>query len=236
MSREPLPPAARGGLTAVPPRLAIGHLLLWTACCGVFLGLARSLAVRPAGAVGALVLLLVAVGYGTAWMGLAISLSRILRSSRWPLEPGQWLLAIEGVTLALLVVERSVRSPVLRNPWAVIDAVTACMWLLPLFSRKLPAHWKWLFGALALAYAWPLAVISLDAWVGAPHKLVWLADQFSANRKQAFAAAVAVLLALADHWARRRWGWLHWVGVANAVWLALLPALSALLVSLGGGN
>lgn len=220
----------------VPPRLAVGHLLLWTACCAVFLGLARSLAARPAGTVGALVLLLVAVGYGTAWMGMAISVWRILRGSHCAFAPGQWLLAIEGVTLALLVAERSVRSPVLRNPWAIVDALTACLLLLPLFSRKLPAKWKWLFGMLALAHAWPLAVVGLDAWARAPQKLVWLADQFSANRKQAFAAAAAVSLALADHWAGRRWGWLHWVGIANAVWLALLPAICAWLVSFGGGK
>ncbi|HEX5447420.1 MAG TPA: hypothetical protein VFW87_26635 [Pirellulales bacterium] len=223
---------AKSGDRHAPPRLAVSHLFVWTTCCAIFLGLARSLADRPAGALGALVLILVAVGYGTAWMGLVVSVYRLLRSARWPFEPGQWLLAIEGATLALLVAERFVRGQVFRNPWAVIDAVTACLFVLPLFGRKLPVHWKWMFGVVAAVYGWPLAVVALDAWAGAPRNLVWLADQFSANRKQAFAAAVAVVLALVDLRIGHRWGWLHWVGVIDAAWLALLPMIAAWLVSL----
>ncbi|MGH7193719.1 MAG: hypothetical protein ACREJM_09330, partial [Candidatus Saccharimonadales bacterium] len=86
--------------------------------------MARSLAARPAGAIGAVLMVSVALGHGTAWMGLVISVSRFLRSLRCAFEPGQWLLAIEGAMLALVVVERFIRLPVLRNPLAVIDALT----------------------------------------------------------------------------------------------------------------
>lgn len=208
-------------------------MLLWTGCCAVFFGLARGLAWQPVGALGAVVLIMLAVASGTAWAGLLISLCRWLRGSRWPLEPGQWLLAVEGAVIGLLVAEQFDRSHLLRNHWAVIDAVTACLFVLPLFSRKLPTPWKWLFGLLALVYVLPLAVICLQAWAHAPRSLQWLAQRLPPDRKMSCAAVGAVGIAIADLWAGRRWGWLHWTGVANTVWLALLPWAMAWVLSLG---
>lgn len=230
---EKQPPPGAHDAQAAAPRLGTVHLLLWTACCAVFFGVARDLAERPAGALGAVVLIMVAVGYGTAWTGLLVSLFRWLRGSRWPVEPGQWLLTIEGVAIGLLVAKQFDRSHLFRNPRAVIDAVTACLFVLPLFSRKLPMPWKWLFGLLALVYVLPLAAICLQAWARAPRSLRWLADQLSPDHKLSCAAAGVVGPAIADFWAGRRWGWLHWTGIANTVWLALLPWAMAWVLSLG---
>lgn len=232
MTYQRPPPAAHDAQVAVP-RLGVVHLLLWTGCCAVFLGLARGLAMQPVGVLGAVVLIMLALGCGTAWTGLLISVGRWLRGARWPLEPGQWLLTIEGVAVGLLVAEQFDRSHIFRNPRAVIDAVTACLFVLPLFSRKLPMPWKWMFGLLSLVYAMPLLVICLQAWAHAPRTLQWLADQLSPHRKMSCAAAGAAGLAVVDHLTGRRWGWLHWTGVANTVWLALLPLAMAWVLSLG---
>lgn len=188
---------------------------------------------QPVGVLGAVVLIMLAVGYGTAWTGLLIALCRWLQGSRWPVEPGQWLLAIEGATIGLVVAEQFDRSHLFRNPWALIDAVTACLFVLPLFSRKLPMPWKWLFGLLTLVYVFPLVVICFDAWARAPRGLQWLAHRLPPDRKMSCAAVGAAALAVADRLTGRRWGWLHWTGVANTIWLAILPWAMSWVLSLG---
>ncbi|HJT32605.1 MAG TPA: hypothetical protein VJ783_11225 [Pirellulales bacterium] len=232
MTDKRSPPTAHIAQAAAP-RLGVVHLLLWTGCCAVFFGLARGLAMQPVGVLGAVVLIMLALGCGTAWTGLLTSVCRWVRGARWPLEPGQWLLTIEGVAICLLVAEQFDRSHLFRNPYAVIDAVTACLFVLPLFSRKLPMPWKWLFGLLALVYVLPLAEICLQAWAHAPRSLQWLAAQLSPYRKMSCAAVGAAALAVADRLIGRRWGWLHWTGVANTVWLAILPWAMSWVLSLG---
>ena len=214
------------------PRLGIGHLLLWIGCCAVFLGLARGAAERPPGTVGALFLTLVGAGYGAAWAGLMITLARTLRGAPWSIEPGQWLLAMLGVVGGVEVLGEILSPRWLSDPRAVVEATAACAFVAPLLDRRLEPWWKWLFGALALAHALPL-LIALAGQMNGP--LVRTAALFSPGPLTATTAVAALALALFDRvrFARHRRGeergWLHWTGIATALWLPLLRLAGGLL-------
>lgn len=215
----------------VAPRLGIAHLLVWTACCAVFLGVARLLANRPAGVAGAIFLVLVAVGDGAAWAGLVITLARLLRGKTWPIEPGQWLLALLGVVVAVELTTESGVAGRLRNPQAVVMAAAACALVAPLFSRRLEMRWKWLFGVLSLLYAFPILTSVIDWQIDLPQVVERAASQLTAKRLEATTALGATALAVFDSDRRNR-NWLHWAGIVAALWLALMPPIAQRLLSL----
>ena len=213
-----------------PPRLAIAHLLLWTGCCAVFLGLARGMAEQPTGTLGALFLTLVAAGDGAAWAGLIITLARLWRGARWSIEPGQWLLTLLGVVVAVDVLTELASPRWLRNPQAVVEAAAACAFVVPLFSKRLVPRWKWLFGMVSLLHAWPL-LTSLFRWQGhLAEVMVFAATQLTPPWLMAATAVAALGLALFDRSWRER-GWLHWTGIATVIWLAVLPFVAPWLLA-----
>lgn len=212
-----------------PPRLAIVHLLLWTSCCAVFLGLARAMAEKPSGTTGAIFLTLVAAGDGAAWAGLIITLARSIRGAPWPIEPGQWLLAILGVVAAVEVLAELATPRWLRSPQPVVEAAAACAFVVPLFSRRLVPRWKWLFGILSVLHAWPLVTSLLSEQVNLSDVVIRTAAQLTSNRLMAATALAALMLSLFDRSWRER-DWLHWTGIATALWLAALPILASWLL------
>ncbi|HWB08901.1 MAG TPA: hypothetical protein VG826_06745 [Pirellulales bacterium] len=217
----------------VRPRLGVGHLLVWVGCCGVFLGLARSLTEHPSGTLGAIFLTLVAAGYGAAWTGLVITLVRTLRGASWSIEPGQWLLAVLGVVEAVEVLG-GMASRWVRNPQAINDATALCAFVAPLLDKRLAHHWKWLFAAIAVVYALPL-LIMLAGRGDMPDVLVRATEILTPHRLAATAALAALAVALFDHFyvrgRKEERGWLHWTGIATALWLSLLPTAASWLFS-----
>jgi hypothetical protein len=212
------------------PRLGVAHLLVWIGCCAVFLGLARGIERRPSGTLGAMFLTLVAASYGAAGAGLTITLARTVRGAPWSIEPGQWLLAILGVVVGVEVLGEIASPRWLRDPQAVVEAAAACAFVVPLLDRRLAHPWKWLFGALALAHALPLLLALLAEQTNAAGTLLRVAGQFTPRRLTATAALAALVLAIFDRLrlaARcergEERGWLHWTGIATALWIALLP-------------
>lgn len=209
----------------VPPRLGIAHLLVWTACCAAFLGAARSLAQRPAGIVGAAFLVAVAMGAGTAWAGLAITLIRAARGRPWPIEPGQWLLATLGVMEAAELGVLFGAAHGMRNQQAVVLAVSACAFVLPTFSRRLEPRWRWLFAATCVCFALPLLVSVPAARLDVPLVALQAVSHLSPRRLTVALAVAAVALAAVEPGRTGR-GWLHWVGIVAAVWLAAVSFLA----------
>lgn len=215
---------ARAG-TAGPPRLATIHLLVWTACCAVFLGIARSMAQQPAGLAGASILVLVAAGEGAGWAGLATSLARLVRGKPWPVEPGQWLLAILGAVniVELLVLVGSRHG--MKNQRAMVLVFTACALVLPLLSRRLPRIWRWFFGAASMLYALPLMISVLSSQLDLPMELIQAGSRLTLKRLNEIAALAALAVAFFDP-DRSGHTWLHWTGIGTALWLAALSLVA----------
>lgn len=212
-----------------PPSLGIVHLLLWTACCAAVFGLARALMHERAGAGGAIVLVLVAMGHGAAWAGLAITLARTFRGRTWPIEPGQWLLALLGVLAAVeWLTGFTAPRRILRDPQGVVLAITGCAFVVPLFSRRLPLGWKWLFGAFSLLCAAPLLFALVASQIDMPVALGRVASQLTLKRILALTAVGAGVLAACERDRRQR-TWLHWAGIVTAAWLALLAQVAGWL-------
>jgi hypothetical protein len=219
------------------PRLGVGHLLVWIGCCAVFLGLARGMAQRPSGTLGAVFLTLVAAGDGAAWAALMITLTRTFRGAPWSIEPGQWLLAMLGVVAGVEVLGEIASPRWLRNPQGVVEAAAMCAFVVPLLDKRLVYYWKWLFGVLALAHALPLLVALLAEQTNVPGMIVRATAQLTPRRLTATAAVAALALASFERFqvaARagrsEERGWLHWTGIAMAVWLALLPVAALWLL------
>ncbi|HVA47610.1 MAG TPA: hypothetical protein VNH11_14670 [Pirellulales bacterium] len=232
---SPRPRMAATLATRDRPRLSIVHLLLWTGCCSLFLAVARTLAERPPGIMGAFFLTLVAAGEGAAWAGLAITLARSFRGAPWPIEPGQWLLAVLGAVVTVETLAESASGKWVKDPRGIVEAAAACAFVVPLFSRRLAARWKWFFGAVALLDALPLLLAVFDA-------NGILARSFALLTPPRLAAAAALGAATLAAWeailpvtkADRRWderGWLHWTGIATATWLAVLPLAAPWLLA-----
>lgn len=219
------------------PELGVGHLLLWVGCCGVFLGLARAMAERPAGLLGAAMLTLVAAGYGAAWAGMVVTLARTFRGAPWSIEPGQWLLTLLGAVTAVETLGEVASPHWLRDPRGIVLAAAVCAFFAPLFDMRLPPRWKWLFGAVSLLYALPLLTALGGGQPQMPMPLARAVAALTPRTLVAATAAGAVMLSCFD--VGRRFtrsgrdeprGWLHWTGIAAAVWLALLPwAMSRLM-------
>jgi hypothetical protein len=209
----------------VRPRLAVGHLLVWVGCCAVFLGLARGMADRPSGTLGAIFLTFIAVGYGAAWTGLVVTLARTLRGAPWSIEPGQWLLAVLGVAAAVEVLGGVASPRWVRNPQAIAEAAAMCAFVAPLLDKRLAYHWKGLFAALAIAYA----ILLLMMFAGrddVPDVAARVTTILTPHGLATTAAVAALALALFDRFRgagqQEERGWLHWTGIATALWLALL--------------
>lgn len=197
------------------------------------------MATQPSGSLGMIFLTLVAMGYGAAWVGLLITVARTMSGAPWSIEPGQWLLAIVGIIAGVEVLGEILSPNWLRSPTGVVEASATCALIMPLLDKRLAARWKWLFGALAIVYALPLVTAVLIGQLDLPNAIGRAMANLTPQVSMAITAAAAVALSLFDRFREtaverqpERPGWLHWTGIATAVWLATLPAAGRWL--LGG--
>jgi hypothetical protein len=211
------------------PRLSIAHLLLWTTACALFFAAVKALAKVPPGGLGTVLVALDGFGVGAAWAGLCVFVSRRLRGAGWPIEPGEWLLALFGMRLAVETLLKLTMSGQFHSLPSVLDALTSCLAVVPVFSRVLPAPWKVVFYLLTGIYGLPLVHLCLEAWLHWPHgALGGLADQIVAGQTLLF--GLVVLPAVWRDWRTgRRWSWLHWTGLALVWWLPLMEIAERLL-------
>lgn len=235
VTRTPVRRGARHRATRTAPSLSIAHLLLWTGCCALFIALTRDLAAHQPGSLGGILLILLAIGNGTAGAGLVITLTRSIRGVPWPIEPGQWLLAILGAAAIAEMLAEGASGTWVKHPRGIIEAVAACAFAVPLFSKRLTSRWKWFFGAVSMLHALPLLVAVFEVHRAVAQSLV----EFTSSRLAAATAFGAVTLAvservwpvaLADLGARQR-GWLHWAGITTAIWLAALSHIAPRLLA-----
>ncbi len=147
-----------------PPSYGTVHMLLWIACTGVYLAANRDLYSGDLPPLAALLMLCQALPRGAALAGLAIFIRRRWQRAPWPIEPGEWLVAIAGMWLATeVVLIRWSPSDRFHNPAAVHAALACMMLVLPTLAQGLSVDWKCFFSFLVVVFAWPLLVALLDA-------------------------------------------------------------------------
>lgn len=206
------PAVARKPLPTAPPQ-GVVHLLLWMACCALYLGIMRRQFEVEPGAVGLVMLAAFGLSTSLAWTGLAIFATRRLRGARWPIEPGEWLLAALGLQFALQWLIRLVDSRLVTSQQSLVEAVICCFLLLPLLGR--PARpWTMVFAVLIALMAMPLMAmaLSLPGWIDVPPRNVW------AGLSLLRSAAIIVMVPLAAAVDRRRYSWLHRLGLIVVVY------------------
>lgn len=221
----PLPGGRPHAATGDRPTLSVLHLLLWITCCALFLAVARAMTTRAPGTLGMLFLTMLAAGNGAAWAGLLITLARAFRRSPWPIEPGQWLLALLGAVAVVEALAEAATGKWVKDPRGIVQAAAACAFVLPLFAKKLAARWKWFFASLSCFYALPLLVA-----VSNGHGLVGrVVAPLTPSRVTVAAAVGSAVLAVFERVSsatnadsRTATGWLHWTGIVTTAWLAML--------------
>jgi hypothetical protein len=202
--------------------LGVRHLLIWFTCCAVYLAAVRALAAHPPGALGVLTAAALSLGYGAAWAGMAIFVARRLSAKVSPIAPGESLLAILGVRLAMEVALEFAPAWIIASPKGVLAATTGVLLVLPLLSRSLAPLWKAVIAAMLVLYAAPAMLIRFELLIDLPnesftHVAGWL------DRLRTPLVLLVLTLALSlDLWRKRPYGWLHYAGIAAWLWLSAM--------------
>jgi hypothetical protein len=206
-------------VVAAAPPLGVRHWLLWFTCCAAYLAAVRALADRPPGAMGVLIAAAFSVGYGAAWAGLALFIARRCGTKTYPIEPGEWLLAILGARLAAETLLEFAPPWIVASPKGLLAAATGVLLVLPLLSRNFPAVWKAVTSIMLLLYAAPAAAVGLshlfDVDLGPFAALAGWLDRVRSPVVLAMLAAVLWF----EHRRKTRYGWLHVAGIAAWIWV-----------------
>ena len=230
VTKPPLAPATPAQPPAPP--LGIGHLMLWTGCCAALLTIDNF----PYRALEAKLSFglsddrffdgVRAILAGPAVAALLIGASRRRRGLKFPVQPGEWLLTLQGVgTLLVLLATIAWASP-LADPnsttWLFVipTGLMAVAYLYSAWAPPLPKWWRCLFCAQATMWGFSCAqmlVMSFLGYFGSAY--YWLTMPYGVLHTLIRVAVFAVLVVCLgiDHKKRLRRGWLHWTGVANVV-------------------
>jgi len=232
-----------------PPRLGIVHLLVWTACVALYLGLARMmgdmiLVHTPDYSPGPLTLRSTlmgtfrGIGSGTALAGLLLFATRPSRGIRFPLHPGEYLWVLLGFGVAIRLL-----STTLATVWYVLMSGS------PAFTTWI--SWPLLLLSLVLHVAiwiWVLLRVKKRRWqvyfalLIASNVLYFAPVYFLARLAPALAPIAHVILRLAvdtvlvvvllkDFADANRYPWTHWLGVVTRLWFTAVSVGAVLLFS-----
>lgn len=218
------------GPDAVGTGLGIAHLLAWTACTAVYLAIRRSLIILPPGvpfgAQGIAVWSLQGIGAGAALGGLLLTVARRRRGVRFPVYPGEVLLLLSGVGVAVDVL-LSALSVLTHRPQEGGLGLPLVLWVLILLARNLALAFAYLVAArkvrvrrwrllfLALAASWTLAEFE-SCCLTIPGRAIlssWISYVPFLLPK-----VILAVIAVGDLRRRRRYPWTHWAGVGTGLW------------------
>jgi hypothetical protein len=207
----------------------VGHLLLWVAACSVYIAAVRAALTEKPDLVGLGIVALQAIGHGAALAGAAVFVWRRVRGRPWPIEPGEWLLAVLGGRLAAELVIYDWLITYLRSPGGFVSAITCCLLVLPLLSRRLEVPWKVFFLLMLLLFARPTVEVCFAALKSQAGFLETVRDSWlwlEQNRAWILLPLAGAITAY-EIFRRRQRTWLHWVGVATLAWYLSLLVLSS---------
>ena len=218
-------------LSALPP-LGIGRLLLWTACSAVMLtanlALNRIIEERLETSLGLekFFVSVRAITDGPSLAALLIWLDRKRRGIRFPVQPGEWLLVLGGISVVvvLLTLAAWCQLPLEQtNPiFAIPCGLMAGGCLIVALWPPLPKWWR--FAILAMSGMWgvELAQILLLNFL---QDLPVSAYELIGNLYFAALIIPVVVLIVCIAIDRKRHiqrGWMHWTGVAICIATLLL--------------
>lgn len=207
----------QGSGAAASPRLSLGHLLLWAACCAAYLAVFRQLAQQQPTVSGMLLIVVATTIDGTALAGLAIFVTRRIRDVRWEIEPGEWLLAIVGARLVAYLLLETWLARAVTSRSNVLAAFTCFLLVMPLLSRKLPTLWKVFFALLVLAYLWPMLTVCLSIWFQLEIDFLDTTARIMQISTVWVFASLVLIVGFLDLREVRSRTWLHWIGLAGCL-------------------
>lgn len=224
------------GASADGARLGIAHLLAWTACTAVYLGLTRSLHLGPAvpGSGAATPLwALQGMGAGAALGGLLLLVARKLRGVPFPVHPGEMLLVVTGVSVVLAMVT----SAVLLTAIVHVEAeVPAGLWFVGFSLAEIGCAALYLGAAIRVrVLRWRLYFLVAAGAIGLRAVSLRGGSVLEVLLFLLPALALPVLLSVmvaADFIHRCRYPWTHWAGIAAALWLGVLHAINLAWIAL----
>jgi hypothetical protein len=243
-SPPPLPHPAAGSRVPVRSHLAAAeltsqksqpqfgsiHMMLWIAGTGIYLAANRDLYDTDLSPLGMLILICQVLPRGAAWAGLTIFVGRRWRRAPWAIEPGEWLVAIAGMWLALEVVMMHLPTAQhFQNPVMVHAAVTCVLLVLPTLTQSLAADWKWFFAFLVVIFAWPVLIALVEADSTVYPDWIYSSGDLVLNYRFYLAAAALAVVVGRDLIRGARHGWLHWAGLIDVVLIVLSAGLMWLL-------
>ena len=203
------------------PRLAIVHLLVWTACVALLLGIDRlwsdqASTTRPLWmkAVSALY----ALGQGAALGGLILWAARRRRGLVFPRFPGEHLLIVQGLLAVVgvvirvaFVLEGGVAIPHAYGPVQILLCVSplaGAAFFLWLALRVRVPRWQGYFLLQVVA-----CLLHWAFWCGGIHYYVW-----SYSLSYLVPTVVLAAVAWVDWRQHLRYPWTHWLAVFISLW------------------
>lgn len=210
-----------------PPRFGIQHLLLWTACWGVYMALTRRYLGNDPGVSSLLSVALFGVGYSAGLLGLAICLTRQVSGATWPIEPGEWLLMMIGAVFVFSEVQAIAFPNLFNSSFRVLTALRCLLLLVPILGQSMPWRWKYLFAVLLSIHLGVVTYLLLD---GEP-ALTGRLGQFSAliifhSNGALLDWVIPVFWSAFDYRNHSKYTWLHWLGIIAGGWLSGCVAMT----------
>jgi hypothetical protein len=213
------------------PSLRIAHLLLWTACTAVFLGVVTAGFPSSEWTPWSSLLAMSSISAGGGLAGLLVLFRPFFRGGRF--APGEVLLSVAGACSLMMIVEgfyRVAGSPG-DYPWPehsfiymirslLLLSLGGIAWLGLLFAaarRSFPLRWRLLYASLFAA-----------PW--APRGLEWVVQSLQPLLVPAVSSIIYVGLLSTVAWLDRRkpirYPWTHWAGLLIFGWAFLASSIS----------
>lgn len=193
------------------PKLAIAHLALWASAVSIYVAVIRKSGVFELGVTGAIRYVSIVTFAGAAISGAVIVATRLIRGKRWPTAPGEWLVFVLGVILAVDAVSARWPDGAIVRREVIFRCVSCLITLLPTLSRQLSWTWKSYFMLMVFLQFAGIAISigNIDAL-----RSIFLI-------RCSCGLTIPLILAMWDRYGDS--GWLHWLGLGlNSVWFGYL--------------
>ena len=195
------------------PKPAIVHLALWATVTSIYLAPIVSSGELRQGFASAFRVVAIVVFAGVAISGAIVVATRLVRGKRWSTAPGEWLVFVLGVVLAVDALMRRWPEHAIV-PGEMIVRCAACLaTVVPTLSRRLSWTWKIYFMWMVFAQ-FAVVAISFGVANGNP-------GPTGAISSIRYSCAVTIPLIFAIWERKEGFGWLHWLGIGlNSIWHA----------------
>jgi hypothetical protein len=211
--------AGRSAESATEPRFGISHMMVWIACCAVYMGIMRfSWPEAMLQNIPHFFILSTALGSlsgGAFLAGVILFAERRFRGATFPLHAGEWLLTVQGIRFAIsqaiFGVARLVSEDTRPYAWAYSSLIFCWLFLWPALRAQDPPRWKGFF--------WSLLLVDLLQGLNNIF-LAWMSMGHMISVGLIYLVRVGLLLGCIwlDWQVPLRRPWTHWAGVLAFLW------------------